>query len=819
MKPHSYLPGARLHGLRYAFSAVFLGALVAALAPAQAPSDKDAVDPDHAAKMTKGLAIFKQHVRPVFVKSCLKCHGGKDTEGELDLSDRPELLRGGTSGPAVLPGKGRDSLLTKLVMHVKEPHMPFNSKKLPDDVIAHLVAWIDCGAPYDEPLVQGKKAGADWTRKVVAEEARQHWAFQPLGRAEPPRVRNAAWGRTVIDRFILRKLEKEGLAPNPAVDRRVLIRRAHFDLLGLPPPLAEVEAFVNDPDPDAYPRLVDRLLASPHYGERWGRHWLDLARFAESHGFEHDYDRPSAYHYRDFVIRALNLDLPYHTFVRWQIAGDEYEPENNLALTATGFLAAGVHSTQITRNEVAKHRYDELDDKLATVSTAMLGLTIGCARCHDHKYDPVPQADYYRLLSTFTTTVRSEVFLNVDPDGARRARAAFEAEYEARAAALRKFELAGTEAASESEEQKLRQAVVQHYTKPPPSLLVKALIATEGLSAVRLHTQGEDILKETHFLRRGDTALKEGVAAQGFLQVLMASPEREKHWQTPPPPGARTSFRRRALADWLTDVDHGAGALLARVLVNRLWQHHLGRGLVATPSDFGTRGEKPSHPELLDWLAARLIQEGWRLKPIHKLIMTSSVYMQGGGLNETNARADSENRLFWRRPARRLEAEVIRDALLAVSGELDLRMGGPGTLDPASKRRSIYFTVKRSKLVPMMQVFDAPDALGGVGQRPTTTIAPQALYLMNNPQVRGYARAFAKGIMPDANAPPAKIIRAAYLTALARPPSAAEEADALAFLRDQAESYRAEGIGDGREASLADFCQTLVCLNEFVYVD
>jgi hypothetical protein len=1005
------------------------------------------VDKDHAAKMARGLEIFKKHVRPVLAGKCLRCHGGKKTESDLDLSVREKLLKGGESGPAILPGKARESLLYKLVAHVKEPHMPFERDKLPAPAIAHIAAWIDNGAPYDGSLLGRKTEGPSWTEKVVADDARRFWSFQPLRRAEPPRVKDAAWPRTPLDRFILAKLEDAGLSPNPEAAKRQLIRRAYFDLIGLPPTPAEVEAFVKDGAPDAYEKLLDRLLSSPHHGERWARHWLDVARFAESHGFEHDYDRPSAYHYRDFVIQALNEDLPYNKFIQWQLAGDEYAPGNNLALKATGFLAAGVHSTQITKNEVEKHRYDEMDDMLATIGTSMLGLTVGCARCHDHKFDPIPQRDYYRLLSTFTTTVRSEIDLDLDPAGYQERKKAFDREHAPFVAALKKFEteqlparlaewekspaarperykwvildmvsyrsqggatftkledgslraggqnppleayrfvahtdltgitavrlealadpslvrggpgraangnfalsdfrlsiapkggkgkpiavrlrnpratfeqkglpvkaaidndrksawaidpqfgkdhaavfetetpigsrggtvlnfmlafmnntghsigrprlavttarapvdLAGpalfpevlaalkTPAARRTAPQKaallkwyrtidpewkkLNQQLQDHLKKAPKPALVKALISSEGLPAVRLHTQGGDFLNETNFLNRGDPTQKVGVARQSFLQVLMNGTQKEKRWQTPPPKGWRTSYRRRALADWLTDTEHGAGQLLARVIVNRLWQHHLGRGIVATPSDFGHRGERPTHPELLDWLAARLIDNGWRLKPIHKLIMTSAVYRQSSQIDEDKERLDRGNRLFWRRPSHRLEAEIIRDSLLAVGGVLDTRMYGPGTLDQGSKRRSIYFTVKRSKLVPMMQVFDAPEALSSVGERPTSTIAPQALLLLNNPQVRAYARDFGRRIvrttLEDA-------VKAGYLTALARPPSAEELADSVSFVKDQLASYQADRKDNAQELALADFCQVLMCLNEFVYID
>ena len=1035
-------------------AAVLLSSGWAALA-ADSKRPPQPLDKDHAAKMTRGLEVFKQHVRPVLIKSCLRCHGGKKTESEFDLVDRAGLLRGGTAGPAVIPGKARDSLLYKLISHQKEPNMPEGGRKLPDETVKHIAAWIDLGAPYDSPLLARDLVSA-WTRKVIPVESRQFWSFQPLRRAPLPAVKNEAWVRTPVDRFILAKLEAAGIQPNDAIDRPQLLRRASLDLIGLPPAPAEVDAFVKDPSRDAIGRMLDRLLASPRHGERWGRHWLDLARFGESHGFEHDYDRPSAYPYRDFVVQALNEDMPFDTFVKWQIAGDETAPANALALKATGFLAAGVHSTQITQREVEKQRYDELDDMIATVGTSMLGLTVGCARCHDHKFDPIPQRDYYQFLAAFTTTVRSEIDLPLDSAAYQKARMRFDAAHAPLVAALKQFEteqlpgrlaawekaagvkaelagwilpeivsfksqggatlkklpdgslratgtnpkfdtytivvntdLAGITAVRlealadasmvkggpgragngnfaltnfrltvapkdgraqpvavklrnpratfeqrglpvraaldndrkagvstagawavdpqfgknhaavfdieapvggaggsvltftlrfqnndghnigrprlsitaargplaltatavpeaipqllripasrrtveqaakllrwyaglDPEWRKLNRAVQDHLRQQPKSATVKTLISTEGLPAVKLHTQGADFFNETFFLRRGDPDQKQGVAPPGYLQVLMTAPEGAKHWKAQPPSGWRTSYRRTALANWLTDVDSGAGRLLARVIVNRLWQHHMGRGLVATPSDFGTRGEPPTHPELLDWLATELIRNGWRLKPIHKLIVASATYAQNSRKDEAKVAKDRDNRLCWRRPSLRLEAEVIRDALLAVGGMLDTKMYGPGTLDEGSRRRSIYFTVKRSKLIPMLQVFDAPDALGSLGERPATTIAPQALLLMNNPHVRSYAHGFARRLAPTETTPLEKAVAAGYAIALTRPPTKEELADSVAFVKAQLASYLAAGRKEARELALADFCQVLTCLNEFVYVD
>ena len=995
----------------------------------------------------KGVEYFEKKVRPILVERCYSCHSAqaKKLRGGLFLDSKPGWTKGGDTGPAIVPGNLDESLIIEAVRYKDELLKMPPKGKLPDEEIAVLETWVKSGAhdPRTEtpPAPQPRK-----TSDIAA--ARQLWSFRPLQAPSPPKVAAEGWCRTPIDRFILAKLEAKAIKPNDAVSRRQLARRVYFDLIGLPPTPEELAAFLNDSRPDAYDRLIDHLLESPHYGERWGRHWLDLARFAESHGFEHDYDRLSAYHYRDFVIEALNQDMPYDTFVKWQIAGDELAPNDNLALKATGYLAAGVHSTQITANQVEKERYDELDDIVSTIGTSMLGLTIGCARCHDHKYDPIPTRDYYRFLSTFTTTVRSEIDLNLDRTDYEKAKAAYEKAHVPYVAALASFEteqlparfaaweasrsktatgatwitldpvkaeskggatltrqsdgsylasgknpdfdtytfvanvklkgmtavrlealadpsfvkggpgrapngnfdltdfkvsaapkggkdsaialqnakadfeqsglpikaaiddnpksgwavdpqigkshtavfefptdigdgeetaltftldfqgnnghnigrlrLAVTSAprpvglegsaipqeivrildtprdqrkpeqakvvlawyrAIDAEWQKLNKAADDHAKAAPKPPTVKALISSEGLPAVRLHTQGGDFLEKTHFLKRGDPNQKLDEAPPGFLQVLTNAPEQEKHWQVEPPKGWRTSYRRLALASWITDPDYGAGHLLARVIVNRLWQHHLGRGIVATPSDFGAQGDKPTHPELLDWLAAELIKGGWRLKPIHKLIVQSAVYQEGSEIDEAKARIDHDNTLFWHFPRHRLEAEVIRDAMLSVGGMLDPRMYGPGVLDEHMKRRSIYFTVKRSKLIPMMMLFDAPDALQAAGLRPNTTVATQSLMLMNSLIVREWATGFARRIAPRASEPLEVTVERGYLTALGRPPDKDELAEAMAFIERQKASYGGPANAAGTETALADFCQVLMSLNEFVFVE
>jgi mono/diheme cytochrome c family protein len=997
---------------------------------------------NHAADMEKGLALFNGEVAALLTEHCVKCHGGeKGTKGGFDLTTRETALKEGDTGLGIVPGKSAESLLVTSIRHTDpDLKMPKKADKLSDEAIAKIARWVDLGAPFARPLVAGKSTR---DKSKVSDADRKFWSFQPLANPQPPAVKNEAWCRTPIDHFVLAKIEQKGIAPSGKAEKQKLIRRAYFDLIGLPPTPEQVEKFAKDEAPNAFEKVVDELLASPHYGERWGRHWLDLARYAESHGYEQDYDRPNAYHYRDYVIRALNADQPYDEFLRWQIAGDELAPENPEAWKATGFLAAGTHATQITANQAEKERYDELDDMAATIGNAFLGLSVGCARCHDHKFDPIPTADYYRFISTFTTTVRSDYDIILNPAQYRPAKEQWDREHAPLVAARTKFEkeqlaahftaweqgggqvtapkwevLKNGEATSEGGatlerqgdgsflatgtnpdfdvytisapvpagrltavklealkheglvrsgpgrapngnfalsdfsvqmtpaggqpatlklakasatfEQKglpvkaaidgdkrsawavdpefgkdhaavftlaepvtlaegatltftlrfannarhaigrtrlsvtdapepaipdgqtnqtiaeaqrilkiapdqrkpadvekllawyrpqdaewcaLDAAVSAHANLEPKPERVTALVSSEGLKAIRLHTQGPDFYEKTFQLKRGDLNQKQNEAAPGFLQVVTRA--EESRWITPPPADARTPMKRTALAKWLTDADAGAGNLAARVIVNRLWQHHLGRGIVSTPSDFGAQGEKPSHPELLDWLAGELIRGGWKLKPLHRQIMLSKVYQTSSYTVPEFQQADPDNALFAHFSRRRLEGETIRDSILAVSGVLDSKMFGPGTLDAAMKRRSIYFQIKRSQLPPMMITFDAPDTLQSMGQRGSTTVAPQSLLLLNNEQVRNAAKAWAKHLEAAGPTPRDKVYQA-FREGLQRPPSPAEEQAVYNFLVNQMKSYEAQGKP---EAAWVDVCQMIFGLNEFLYVD
>jgi cytochrome c553 len=742
------------------------GILAALMAFARASAAAD----DHSEKMAQSLTLFKTEVRAVLNANCVKCHGGEKVLSGFDLTTREGLLAGGASGVSVIAGNSKESPLIDYLAHRKEPFMPLEQPRLSADTVSTVARWIDLGAAYDKPLVD--RAPKRPAPMQVTSADRKYWAYAPLKGAFPEGAG--------IDSFVRSMQKEKRLKAAPEAPRSTLIRRLYFDLTGLPPEPAAVNAFRNDKSPDAYEALVNRLLASPHFGERWARHWLDVARFAESHGFEHDYNRQYAFHYRDFVIRAFNNDLPYDQFVRWQLAGDELAPDDPLALTATGFLSAGVHPTQITTSDAERLRYDSMDDMLATTGSAMLATTVGCARCHDHKYDPIPTKDYYRMLSAFTTTVRADVTLDLG--------------------SLEEVPAVGFVKAS-----------ADRQPTPKPNLK-KVTISSEGehIKPLRLHTSSDqipDFYRETYYLERGDPGQKAGVAELGFMQVLTRTADKNR-WANRSK-DKRTSGRRAALSHWITDVEGGAGQLLARVIVNRLWQHYFGRGIVATPNDFGSQGDRPTHPELLDWLAAELIRNGWRLKPIHKLILTSETYRMGELSSAENEKIDPENQFLWRRQPRRLEAEAIRDNALAVGGMLDETMYGAGTLDEKMRRRSIYFTVKRSQLVPSMQMFDWPDALTSLDRRTVTTTASQALVFINDPQFRQMAEGFAGRIIGEDD-----WLGAAYMIAYGRPPSERERTLGAAFVRRQSQSHS----GDLKK-SYSDFCAALMSANEFIYVE
>ncbi|MBL8817098.1 MAG: PSD1 domain-containing protein [Planctomyces sp.] len=989
----------------------------------------------------EGVQFFEQKIRPVLVEHCYGCHSAealelKKLQGGLFLDSAAGVAAGGDTGPVLVKGNSAESLLLKALKYDGMEMPP--SGKLSDEVIADFAKWIDLGAP--DPRDGDKPAKPK--REINLEEGKQWWSFQPLQQVQLPDLQRP------IDGLIRQAQEAHGLKPNQAASKEKLIRRAYFDLVGLPPSPEQVSAFLEDTSAEAFQRVVDELLSSPSYGERWSRHWLDTARFAESGGYEFDGFRPGAYHYRDWVIRAFNDDMPYDQFVRMQLAGDLLQPDEMSGSAATGFLVAGPYPGQITSKTVERIRYDQLDDMMMTMGGSMLGLTLGCVRCHEHKYDPIPHQDYYALAANLATTAHGPRTLDLDESATELANEKHMADHESLVSALKayatttlqgrftawrdtelqkqpeltrwqtlepvkveaerswlkslphgmivhngalspgvivrkngvrksvphqesyrltlnthqaniqslrldafsdkslpqngpglngdgSFQLAevsvvarpldaqGTDAAQTiplkpvfvafaDENQPIANAVdgnpgtawvvrttakkdnavifefesplagfpngteltvelkfidmgigrlrISASTEPNPATwaggvsgqhigeLRAITVAHPGelpesvkvslvrwfapfdaetatiLNAVRDHATavprpnqqevyttvagGQDVF----FLRRGEVDNKQGKAEPGYLQVLWRRSE-----SSPPPAADSSSHPRVSLANWMTDTEHGAGALLARVIVNRLWQHHLGKGIVGTPNDFGFQGERPTHPELLEFLAGELVRGGWKLKHLHRVIMLSETYQQSHEVNEENLAIDPANRFLWHYRPHRLEAETIRDALLAVGGNLDRTMYGTSVLDD-SQRRSIYLRVKRSELLPVMTLFDAPEPTQSIGERSVTTVPTQALALMNSPLVRKQAENLAARIKPDGDVQLSEAVQMAYQIVYSRQPTDDELSLMLSFIDQQRAAATSEST-DATTSALVEFCHVLLCLNEFVYVD
>lgn len=1006
----------------------------------------------------EGIAFFESKIRPVLAEHCYQCHSADALQSgklkaNLLVDSREGMAKGGESGAAVVPGKREDSLLLAALRYDGFEMPP--TGKLPDAVIADFETWIDMGAPdpREEPAATVDE------RTIDVEAGRQHWSYRRLASVPAPDVNNTAWVANDIDRFILAKQEAAGIEPNPAVTKETLARRVHFDLTGLPPTPEELQAFLADESPDAYDRLVDRLLASQRFGERWARHWLDTVRFGESGGYEFDADRGGAFHYRDFVIKALNADMPYDEFLRLQVAGDLIKPGDYNATSATGFLVAGPYPGQVTAKTVEPIRYDQLDDMVATLGSSVLGMTIGCARCHDHKYDPIAHRDYYALIACLGKAVQQEQAIDPNPAATKKNHEAWLATRAPIAAAADRFRqeelsarigrwLAGDagaqqfttwqaldpqslKAAKATLVEEARDAVTasgkhegndtytltfrthqkgltglrletlaspsspgggpgtgpdgafrlttlkvtaapliaaperkpitpklqavatsfqepgfeldkavdddassgwavggqpgrdhaavfafdqpigfdggtqitvelmfqadQHglarfrlaaTTSPQPAELTAAAapqaaheiatlfdlarsaerdLADDGMAREvlrwfrRFDTDAERVLadldaidatepkpnllqvyaatngpwyvsgngqsvtsgsQDVFVLARGEVGRKKGKAAPGFVLAAIAADDAEARLFDGPDASPTAESRldsRLGLAAFISDVDHGAGPLAARVIVNRLWHHHFGRGIVATPNDLGTQGEKPTHPELLEWLATRLVEQKWSLKSIHRLIVTSATYRQSGTVDDARRTQDPDNTLVWHRRPVRLEGEVIRDALLAVSGRLDAAMYGPSVVGASVPRRSIYMRVKRSEPEAFLRVFDQPEPIQSIGARGIATVPTQALTMMNDPLVRSAADGLAERARNASGDDGNQAVEYCFRVALSRPPSPDEVARFTGFLAAREEA--AEGDDAQRQAALADTCHLMLCLNEFLYVD
>ena len=835
--------------------------------------------------------------RSVLERRCVGCHGALEVSG-LDMRTREGILKGGTRGPALIPGKARESLLFLAAAQSGPLKMPPQTPPLPGEELETLRRWIDAEAPWP-PAPAIEKTKSSW------------WSFLGPKRPDQPRPRNPSKLPNPIDAFIDAKLEEKGLAPAPPADKQALIRRAYFDLIGLPPSPAQVQKFLNDGSPGAFDRVVDELLASPQYGERWGRHWLDVVRYADTGGYETDIYYPNAWRYRDYVVRAFNQDRPYDRFLQEQIAGDEIWPDDldldksyNIspaklehleARIGTGLYTLGpeIHESNMDSKKLL---YEKLTDWVDTTGTVFMGLTMGCARCHDHKFDPITQRDYYRLQAVFAASreVEYPVVMGMSiadykqhyprviaVDEARIAYRLFEKKVMERLTSLKKAEFSSEVAAAydvpgdkrtpeqrelaaplikaiqsikfddsltdkEREEQK---ALYERIAKAILELPEKDAQGTryDGIAdvpvAAGLGHRDPELVPEIHVLNRGELAVAKEKVAAGLPAVFDAAEIEEKG------SGPVVPRYRKKLALWLSQPDH---PLTARVMVNRIWQWHFGQGIVATPNDFGRQGQLPTHPELLDWLATEFVGRGWSIKAMHRLIMSSAAYQRSSRhADPRNVELDSENRFLWRMNRRRLEAEALWDSMHAISGTLTLRTGGrpvapplaedesnalgstwqwPVSADPSEHaRRGIYILVRRNYTYPMFQVFDAPENAVSCPEREVTTVAPQALWFLNNKVALAQAQAFAARLVREAGEDPASWVELAWRLALARLPSEQEKREGIEMIqslsaRDDRDTPASSGApksppAPARAAALGKFCLAVFNLTEFSYVD
>jgi hypothetical protein len=768
------------------------------------------------------VQLFETKVRPVLAENCYRCHGENKQRGELRLDSLAAILEGGGRGPAIVPGHPEKSLLIKAIRHEdKDLKMP-EGKKLPREEIDALTQWVKLGAPW--PGAEKAAAGPKKGEFVISDKDRAHWSLQPVKRLAIPAVTNTAWVKNPIDAFILARLEAKGLAPNPPASRQELLRRVTYDLTGLPPTPAEVAAFLADTSPDAYTKLVDRLLDSPRYGEKWARHWLDLVRYAETNSFERDNPKPNVWRYRDYVIRAFNRDKPYDLFLKEQLAGDELGRGDPDAIIATGYYRLGIWDDEPSDALLA--RYDGLDDIVATTGQVMLGLTFDCARCHNHKIDPITQKDYYRLLAFFHNINHfrnggptDEVPIFTSPEAAK-TYAEQQADLEKKRADLqaqiRVMESGSSDAIDPEAARRLKKQLERLKKQQPPA--DRALCISEAGPRA----------PDTFVLLRGNPQVKGDKVEPAFPSVFnLPDPV-----IPPPAPGARSSGRRSVLANWIASADN---PLTARVMVNRLWQHHFGRGIVRSPNDFGLHGFRPTHPELLDWLASEFVASGWRMKALHRLILTANAYQMSSRGNPQALAADPMNDLFWRFDMRRLSAEEIRDSILAVSGNLNLKMFGPSVYPeiprevlagqsmpgrgwPVSSpdeqnRRSVYVHVKRSLLLPILESFDLAETDRTTPVRFSTTQPTQALGMLNGDFVNKQARVFAARLRREAGPEARSQVRLALTLTTNRTPTEAEAERGLGFL----DAVRQDGTS--AETALDLYCLLVLNLNEFVYLD
>ena len=834
----------------------------------------------------------------------------------LDLRTRDGALKGAKHGPVIVPGNAAASHLYRRLIGEETPPMPLGGR-LTDAEIAIVKAWIDSGAEWDagRALAPGATTTTS-TEKKFTEQQRRYWAFQKVVKPAAPAVKDKEWARNPIDAFIASKLDEKKLKPNPHADRTTLIRRATLDLTGLPPTPEDVQAFLADNAPDAFAKVVDRLLASPQYGERWGRHWLDLARYADTNGFKTDEPRPNIWRYRDYVIQAFNQDKPYDRFIREQIAGDELYPNDLNARIAVGFNR---HFTDETNQPVIELRRQEtLTDITDTVGAVFMGMTYGCARCHDHKFDPILHKDYYRLQAFFanireqddlvllsgaeletykqqlaaweaqTRDIRNEMHALVEPmakarreyytirfsDGTKEAlktppdqrnplqallaiKATPQITYEDRALVNYKDEEFGSAPLTAAQKKRFADLEIElrkfEAVKPNPPMA----------QTIMDHSR---VAPKSYVLGAGNWDVQREEVQPGFLSILDPSDPK-----IVPPEGLNSTGRRSVLANWLADPKN---PLTPRVMVNRIWQYHFGRGIVASASDFGVMGERPSNPQLLDYLASTFVENGWSIKKMHRQIMLSNLYQESSDYQPQAAAADPDNKLLWRYERHRFEGESVRDSMLYVSGLLNPSMGGPGINPPLppgaggagraggvrpgfagatggagrgaaraaapatdaadGNRRSVYIFLKRNAVYPMLEAFDAPNPQETCSRRFRSVIPSQSLILMNDPLVMEWSRALAGRVLNDGGLSPDQQVDRAYRLALSRLPNTDERATVSDFLRQQTALHAERlarnekppvpaelpaGMDPARAAAFVDFCHTLLNSNEFLYVN
>jgi hypothetical protein len=799
------------------------------------------------------LAFYEKEVLPILKESCYKCHGNDKDKGNFSLMSRKTILEGGDLGPAVNLNKPETSNLIKAIHYKDGLEMPPKGK-LSNEKIGVLEKWVKTGVPMPSP--SGEVAKEKPKGGVVTPESKQYWAYKSVHRFPEPEVKNKSWVKNPIDAFILSKLEANQLHPAEPVDKVSLLRRAYYDLIGLPPTPEQIDAFVKDTSPKAFEKVVDHLLSLPQYGEKWGRHWLDVVRYAETNGYERDGPKPFAWRFRDYVIKSFNEDKPYDQFIKEQLAGDELPGEDPDAIIATGFYRLSLWDDEPADPKQA--RFDELDDWVGTTSQVFLGMTMNCARCHEHKIDPIPHADYYRLLAFFqdvrhysnSRDVHSAA--NMTDITARTIRKTYEAELKKNEARIHQL----TESMRKIEDEGIKkmpaedQRASEGNDRPQVVKKIAGFLNPEQLKEYTALKKELDGLKkkpqpsrelalsvsnclvrvpETHVQIRGSPHSPGQKVEPGFPKVLDFPDPKIPNL----PQGAKTSGRRTVLANWIASKEN---QLTARVMVNRIWQHHFGRGIVPSSNDFGKFGETPTHPELLDWLASEFMNLNWKMKAFHKLIMLSNTYQMSSKAEENAIKIDPSNRLFWRFNMRRLTAEEVRDSFLAVSGKLNLKAGGPSIYPPLprevlagqsrpgegwgnsspeeSSRRSVYVYMKRSLLVPILSQHDQADTDSSCPVRYTTTVPTQSLGMLNGEFSNEQAKFLAERLAKEAGNDLSSQVRRGIRLTSGRNPTEDEIKKDVAFIQELMTKQKLN-----QSTAMKQYSLMMLNTNEFIYLD